>query len=207
MDFSASGFPVVHEEFEGRSFMWDLYSRMLRDRIIWLGSAIDDTIAGIVIAQLLYLDTHDRNKDIQLYINSPGGQVSSGLAIYDTMNYVSCDVSTICVGMAASMGSFLLSAGAPGKRFVLPNAEVMIHQPLGGARGQTSDILIHAEFMKKCRDRLNSIMAKNTGQPLEVIARDTDRDYFMTAEEAVAYGLADKVIDTRPGLDDDEDED
>lgn len=173
---------------------YDIYSRLLKDRIIFLGSAIDDAVANTVIAQLLFLENQDPEKDIKLYVNSPGGSVTAGMAIYDTMQYIKPDVSTICIGMAASMGSVLLAAGAKGKRFVLPNSEVMIHQVLGGTQGQASDIQIHAERIVKMKKHLNEILAKHSGQTFEKVEADADRDYFMSAEEAVAYGLADKVI-------------
>lgn len=176
---------------------YDIYSRLLNDRIIILSDEVNDATASLVVAQLLYLEAQDPDKDIELYINSPGGSVSAGMAIYDTMNFVKCDVSTICIGMAASMGAFLLSSGAKGKRFALPNSEIMIHQPLGGAQGQASDIKIHAEHILRTRDNLNSILAANTGRPLEEIRRDTERDNFMRADEAVAYGLIDRVIEKR----------
>ena len=173
---------------------YDIYSRLLEDRIIFLTGEIDDNVADLVVAQLIYLEGKDSTKDISLYINSPGGSVSAGFAIYDTMNYIKCDVSTICVGMAASMGAFLLSAGAKGKRIALPNAEIMIHQPSGGTQGQATDMQIQVERMLKIKDRLNRILAENTGKPLETICRDTERDNFMSAEEACSYGLIDKVI-------------
>lgn len=176
---------------------WDIFSRLLKDRIILLHDEVNDATASLIIAQLLYLDAEDPNQDISLYINSPGGSVSAGLAIYDTMNFIHADVSTICMGMAASMGAFLLSAGAKGKRIALPNAEIMIHQPLGGAQGQASDVIIHAEHIRKTKDRLNRILAANTGQDLSIIERDTDRDNYMSAEEALAYGLIDTVIKSR----------
>ncbi|ALS23276.1 MULTISPECIES: ATP-dependent Clp endopeptidase proteolytic subunit ClpP [Paenibacillus] len=191
--------PMVVEQ-EGRGERsYDIYSRLLKDRIIFLGSAIDDDVANLVIAQLLFLAATDSEKDIHLYINSPGGSVTAGMGIYDTMQYIKPDVSTICVGMAASMGSLLLTAGAPGKRFALPNSEVMIHQPLGGVRGQASDIKIHADWIIKTKQKLNQIYVERTGQPYEKIERDTDRDNFMSAEEAKAYGLIDAVI-TRSDL-------
>jgi ATP-dependent Clp protease protease subunit len=177
---------------EERSY--DIYSRLLKDRIIFLGSAIDDDVANAVIAQLLFLAAEDPEKDIHLYINSPGGSVTAGMAIYDTMQYIKPDVSTICMGMAASMGSLLLTAGAKGKRFALPNAEVMIHQPLGGVRGQASDIKIHADWILKTKQKLNEIYVERTGQPYDKIDRDTDRDNFMSAQDALEYGLIDKVI-------------
>lgn len=186
--------PTIFEKYEGDKMMWDIYSRQLRDRIIWLGTDVNDHSANLIVAQLLYLDTIDNNKDIKLYINSPGGVISAGMAIYDTMNYVASDVSTICVGQAASMGAFLLCAGAPGKRFILPNAEVMIHQPLGGTRGQASDIEIHAKHILKLREKLNALMAKHTGRDVEIIAQDTNRDNYMSAIEAVEYGLVDQIV-------------
>lgn len=176
---------------------YDIYSRLLEDRIIFLGEEVNDVTASLVVAQLLFLESEDSEKDINLYINSPGGSVSAGMAIYDTMNYIKCDVSTICIGMAASMGAFLLSGGAKGKRFALPNAEIMIHQPLGGAKGQASDIKIVAEQILKTKEKLNRILSENTGKPLEVIEVDTDRDNYMSAEEAKEYGLIDAVIEKR----------
>ncbi len=173
---------------------YDIFSRLLNDRIIFLGEEVTDVSANIIVAQLLYLESEDPNKDIQLYINSPGGSVSAGMAIYDTMHYVKCDVSTICMGMAASMGAFLLAGGAKGKRFALPNAEVMIHQPSGGAQGQATDIKIVADQILRTKKKLNEMLAENTGQPLEVIAADTERDRWMTAEEAKAYGLIDEIV-------------
>ena len=173
---------------------YDIFSRLLNDRIILLSEEVNDVTASLVVAQMLYLEGQDPDKDIQFYINSPGGSVTAGMAIYDTMQYVKCDVSTICIGMAASMGAFLLSAGAKGKRMALPNAEIMIHQPLGGTQGQTTDMKIHVERMLKIKDRLNHILSQNTGNPLDVIERDTERDNFMSAEEACAYGLIDQVI-------------
>ena len=190
--------PMVVEQTNRGERSYDIYSRLLEDRIVFLCDEVNDTTASLVVAQLLFLEAQDPDKDINLYINSPGGSVSAGLAIYDTMNFIKCDVSTTCIGMAASMGAFLLSSGAKGKRFALPNSEIMIHQPLGGAKGQASDIKIHAEHILKTRAKLNEILAKNTGKPLEVIERDTDRDNFMDADEACAYGLVDKVIDKRP---------
>ena len=169
----------------------------MNDRIVFLSEEVNDVTASLVVAQLLYLEAQDPDKDIQFYINSPGGSVSAGLAIYDTMQYIKCDVSTICIGMAASMGAFLLSSGAKGKRFALPNSEIMIHQPLGGAQGQASDIKIAAEHILKTKDKLNKILAENTGKPLEVIVADTDRDNFLSADEACEYGLVDKVIKSR----------
>ena len=173
---------------------YDIFSRLLKERIIFLGEEVTDTSAGLIVSQLLFLESEDPNKDIHLYINSPGGSVSAGLAIYDTMNYIKCDVSTICFGMAASMGAFLLAGGAKGKRFALPNAEVMIHQPSGGAQGQATEIQIVAEKILQTKKKLNEILAANTGQPYEVIERDTDRDNYMTAQEAMEYGLIDRVI-------------
>ena len=186
--------PIVVEQSSRGERSYDIYSRLLKDRIIFLGSPIDDDVANLVIAQLLFLAAEDPEKDIYLYINSPGGSVTAGLGIYDTMQYIKPDVSTICVGMAASMGSLLLTAGAKGKRYALPNSEVMIHQPLGGGRGQAADIKIHADWILKTKHKLNQIYVERTGQPYEKIERDTDRDYFMSAEEALAYGLIDKVI-------------
>ena len=189
--------PYVIEQTSRGERSYDIYSRLLKDRIIFLGEAIDEHIASLVVAQLLFLEAEDPDKDINIYINNPGGSVTAGMAIYDTMQYVKPEVSTICVGMAASMGAFLLSAGQKGKRFALPNAEIMIHQPLGGVQGQAEDIKIHAEWILKTREKLNRILSENTGQPLDVIARDTDRDNFMSAEDAVKYGLIDKVIKDR----------
>ncbi|MFC5529308.1 ATP-dependent Clp endopeptidase proteolytic subunit ClpP [Cohnella yongneupensis] len=186
--------PMVVEQTNRGERSYDIYSRLLKDRIIFLGSAIDDDVANLVIAQLLFLAAEDPEKDIHLYINSPGGSVTAGMGIYDTMQFIKPDVSTICVGMAASMGSLLLTAGAPGKRFALPNSEIMIHQPLGGVRGQASDIKIHADWILKTKEKLNRIYVERTGQPYEKIERDTDRDNFMSAEEAVAYRLVDRVI-------------
>lgn len=186
--------PYVVEQTSRGERSYDIYSRLLKDRIIFLGEEVTDVSANIVVAQLLFLEADDPNKDIQLYINSPGGSVTAGLAIYDTMQYIKCDVSTVCIGMAASMGSFLLSGGTKGKRFALPNAEIMIHQPSGGARGQATEIQIAAEHILRTRKRLNEILAANTGQPLETIQVDTERDNFMSAEEAKEYGLVDEVI-------------
>lgn len=186
--------PYVIEQTGRGERSYDIYSRLLKDRIIFLGSAIDSDVANAIVAQLLFLAADDPDKDIQMYINSPGGSVSAGLAIYDTMQHIKPDVSTMCVGLAASMGAVLLTAGANGKRYALPNSEVMIHQPLGGTRGQASDILIHAEHILKTRKRLNQILSDRSGQPLEVIERDTDRDNFMSAEDAKTYGLIDEVI-------------
>lgn len=187
--------PMVVEQTNRGERSYDIYSRLLNDRIVILSDEVNDTTASLVVAQLLYLEAQDPDKDIYLYINSPGGSVSAGMAIYDTMNYIKCDVSTICIGMAASMGAFLLSSGAKGKRFALPNSEIMIHQPLGGTQGQASDIKIHAEHILRTRDNLNNILAANTGRPLEEIRRDTERDNFMRAAEACEYGLIDRVID------------
>ena len=189
--------PYVIEQTSRGERSYDIYSRLLKDRIIFLGEEVNDVSAGLIVSQLLFLEAEDPGKDIQLYINSPGGSVSAGFAIYDTMNYIKCDVSTICIGMAASMGAFLLSSGTKGKRYALPNAEIMIHQPLGGAQGQATEIQIAAEHILKTRERLNRILAENTGQPLEVISRETDRDNFMSAEEAKAFGLIDEVITRR----------
>ena len=189
--------PMVVEQTNRGERSYDIYSRLLEDRIVFLCDEVNDTTASLVVAQLLFLEAQDPDKDINLYINSPGGSVSAGMAIYDTMNYIKCDVSTICIGMAASMGAFLLSSGAKGKRFALPNSEIMIHQPLGGAKGQATDIKIHADHILKTRDTLNKILAGNTNQPLEVIERDTERDNFMSAQAAMEYGLVDKVITKR----------
>ena len=186
--------PIVVEQTAHGERSYDIFSRLLNDRIIFLADEVNHATASLVVAQMLFLESQDPDKDIYLYIDSPGGSVSDGLAIYDTMNYIKCDVSTICIGMAASMGAFLLSSGAKGKRIALPNSEIMIHQPLGGAQGQASDMLIAADHIKRTRDRLNSILAENTGKPIEVIAKDTDRDNWLTAEEAVAYGLVDGII-------------
>ncbi len=188
--------PTVIEQTNRGERAYDIYSRLLKDRIIMLGSAIDDNVANSIVAQLLFLQAEDPEKDISLYINSPGGSITAGMAIYDTMNYIKPKVSTICIGMAASMGAFLLAAGEKGKRFALPNSEVMIHQPLGGTQGQASDIQIHAKRIIQMREQLNKILAERTGQPLEVIERDTDRDNFMTAAKAKEYGLIDTVIET-----------
>lgn len=189
--------PTVIEKSALGERAYDIYSRLLKERIIFLGGAIDDTVANITIAQLIFLENEDPKKDITLYIHSPGGHVTAGLAIYDTMQYIKPDVSTVCLGMAASMAALLLAGGTKGKRFVLPNAEVMIHQPLGGTEGQASDIRIHADHIIKTKDRLNDILAKHTGQKLEKIEKDTDRDNFLSAEEAVKYGLVDKIISKR----------
>lgn len=189
--------PYVIEQTSKGERSYDIYSRLLKDRIIFLGEEIDDHIASLVVAQLLFLEAEDPEKDISIYINSPGGSVTAGMAIYDTMQYIRPEVSTICVGLAASMGAFLLSSGAKGKRFALPNAEIMIHQPLGGAKGQASDIKIHADWIIKTKEKLNRILSENTSQPFEKIEHDTDRDNFMSAEEAMSYGLIDKVITRR----------
>ena len=189
--------PVVVEQTNRGERSYDIYSRLLKDRIIVLSDEVNDVTASLVVAQMLFLKAEDPNKDIQLYINSPGGSVTSGFAIFDTMQYVKPDVSTICIGMAASMGAFLLAAGAKGKRFALPNSEIMIHQPLGGARGQATDIKIHAEQILKMKDKLNRILSERTGQPLEKVERDTERDFFMSAEEAKAYGIVDEVMERR----------
>ena len=186
--------PYVVEQTSRAERSYDIFSRLLNDRIVMLSEEVNDTTASLIVAQMLYLEAQDPDKDIQFYINSPGGSVTAGMAIYDTMNYVKCDVSTICIGMAASMGAFLLSAGAKGKRMALPNAEIMIHQPSGGARGQASDIKIQAEWMLRTREKLNKILSENTGKSIEQIAIDTERDNFMPAEEAVEYGLIDKIV-------------
>ncbi len=188
---------VIEPTNRGGERSYDIYSRLLNDRIILLSEEVNDTTASLIVAQLLYLEGQDPDKDIAFYINSPGGSVTAGMAIYDTMNYIKPDVSTICIGMAASMGAFLLSSGAKGKRFALPNSEIMIHQPMGGARGQASDMKIHTDWILKTRDKLNRILAENTGKPIDIIERDTDRDNFLSAEDALAYGLIDKVFDKR----------
>ncbi|MBO6106596.1 MAG: ATP-dependent Clp endopeptidase proteolytic subunit ClpP [Stomatobaculum sp.] len=193
-DSSMSLVPMVIEESSRGERSFDIFSRLLKDRIIFLDEEVNDVSAGLVVAQLLFLESEDPTKDINLYINSPGGSVTAGMAIYDTMQYVKCDVSTICIGMAASMGAFLLAGGTKGKRYALPNAEVMIHQPSGGAQGQATEIRIVAEQILKTKKKLNEILAANTGQPLEIIERDTERDNYMTAEEAKTYGLIDEVI-------------
>ena len=189
--------PMVVEQTGRGERSYDIYSRLLNDRIVMLCDEVNDTTASLVVAQLLYLEGQDPDKDISLYINSPGGSITAGMAIYDTMNYIKCDVSTICIGMAASMGAFLLSAGAKGKRYALPNSEIMIHQPLGGMQGQASDIKIHADRIIKIREKLNTILSEATGQPLEIIEKDTDRDNFMSADQAKEYGLVDEVIRSR----------
>ena len=189
--------PYVIEQTSRGERSYDIYSRLLKDRIIFLGEEVTDVSANIVVAQLLFLEAEDPGKDIQLYINSPGGSVTAGMAIYDTMNYIKSDVSTICIGMAASMGAFLLSGGTKGKRFALPNAEIMIHQPSGGSRGMASDMKIVADQILKSKQKLNEVLAKNTGKPIDVIERDTDRDNYMTAQEALEYGLIDSIIENR----------
>ncbi|MBO5484392.1 MAG: ATP-dependent Clp endopeptidase proteolytic subunit ClpP [Lachnospiraceae bacterium] len=189
--------PYVIEKTSSGERSYDIYSRLLQDRIIFLCNEVNDDVASLVVSQLLFLESQDPNKDISLYINSPGGSVSAGFAIYDTMNYIKCDVATYCMGLAASMGAFLLAGGAKGKRYAMPNAEIMIHQPSGGAKGQETEIRIVAEQILKTRERLNQILAENTGKPLELIAQDTERDNYMTAEEAKAYGLIDQVITKR----------
>ena len=189
--------PMVIEPTERGERSFDIFSRLLNDRIIILSDEVNDVTASLVVAQLLLLEAQDTEKDVSLYINSPGGSVTAGMAIYDTMNFIKCDVSTMCVGMAASMGAFLLAAGAKGKRFALPNSEIMIHQPLGGMRGQASDIKIHADRLIRTRENLNRILSEVTGKPLEVIERDTDRDNFLTAAQAVEYGIIDKVMERR----------
>ncbi len=189
--------PMVLEETNRGERSFDIYSRLLNDRIVFLADEVNDTTASLVVAQMLYLESVDPDKDIHFYINSPGGSISAGMAIYDTMNYIKCDVSTICIGMAASMGAFLLAAGTKGKRLALPNSEIMIHQPLGGMQGQASDIKIHADHILRIREKMNRILSEKTGQPFETIVQDTERDNFMTADQAAAYGLIDKVIDKR----------
>ena len=189
--------PYVVEQTNRGERTYDLYSRLLEDRIIFLSGEIDDNVANSIVAQLIYLEGKDPTKDISIYINSPGGSVTAGMAIFDTMNYIKCDVSTICVGLAASMGAFLLAAGTKGKRYALPNSEIMIHQPLGGASGQASDIAIHSEQILKTKAKLNKILSENTGKPLDQVEKDTDRDNFMSAEEAKSYGLVDKIFYAR----------
>ena len=189
--------PMVVEQTNRGERSYDIYSRLLNDRIVFLADEVNDTTASLVVAQLLYLESQDPDKDISLYIDSPGGSITAGMAIFDTMNYIKCDVSTICIGMAASMGAFLLAAGAPGKRLALPNSEIMIHQPLGGMLGQATDIKMHADRIIRMRQTLNEILARETGKSIEEIARDTERDNFMTAKEAAEYGLIDKVIEKR----------
>lgn len=188
--------PMVIEQTERGERSFDIYSRLLKDRVIFLGSQIDDNVANLIIAQLLFLEAEDPDKDIHLYINSPGGSITAGMAIYDTMQYIKCDVSTICIGMAASMGAFLLAAGEPGKRFALPNSEIMIHQPLGGTQGQATDIEIHAKRIIKMKEKLNHILAERTGQKYETICADTERDNFMEAEDAKKYGLIDDIMES-----------
>lgn len=197
MSLEMSLVPYVIEQTNRGERSYDIFSRLLNDRIVMLNEEVNNTSASLIVAQLLYLEGQDPSKDISLYINSPGGSVTAGMAIYDTMQYVKCDVSTICIGMAASMGAFLLAAGAKGKRFALPNSEIMIHQPSGGAQGQATDIMIHADHIIATKKKLNEILAEKTGQPIEVITKDTERDNFMTAEQAAAYGLVDKVIAKR----------
>ena len=192
--------PMVIEQTNRGERSYDIYSRLLKDRLVFLGSHIDDYVANLVIAQLLFLEAEDPDKDIRLYINSPGGSITAGMAIYDTIQYICCDVATTCVGMAASMGAFLLAAGTPGKRYALPNSEIMIHQPSGGMQGQATDIDIHARHILRIRDKMNTILAERTGQPKDKIALDTERDYFMTAPEAKAYGLVDEVVEPRPAV-------
>ncbi|MCR5468945.1 MAG: ATP-dependent Clp endopeptidase proteolytic subunit ClpP [Lachnospiraceae bacterium] len=189
--------PYVVEQTSRGERSYDIYSRLLKDRIIFLGEEVNETTASLTVAQLLFLESEDPSKDIHLYINSPGGMVTAGMAIYDTMQYIKCDVSTICIGMAASMGAFLLAGGAKGKRFALPNAEIMIHQPSGGAKGQATEIQIAAENILKTKKKLNEILAENTGKPYDVVAADTERDYYMSAEEALEYGLIDSIIKNR----------
>ncbi len=196
-NFKNSMIPYVIEQTGRGERSYDIFSRLLKDRIIFLSDEVNDVTASLVVAQLLFLDSEDPDKDINLYINSPGGSVTAGMAIYDTMQYTKAYVSTICVGMAASMGAFLLSAGAKGKRFALPNSEIMIHQPLGGTQGQATDMKIHVERMLKIKDNLNKILSENTGKPLDVIKADTERDNFMTAQEALEYGLIDKIVSNR----------
>lgn len=197
MDFNMNLVPMVVEQTSRGERSYDIFSRLLNDRIVMLTSEVNEVTSSLIVAQLLYLEGADPDKDINFYINSPGGSVTAGMAIYDTMQFVKCDVSTTCIGMCASMGAFLLTAGAKGKRFATPNSEVMIHQPLGGAQGQTSDVLIRADWMKRTRERLNELLAFHTGQPLDIIAKDTDRDNFMTAQQALEYGLIDKIIENQ----------
>ncbi len=190
--------PMVVDQTSKGERSYDIYSRLLEDRIVFITGEITDETADIVVAQLIYLEGKNPEKDIAVYINSPGGSVSAGMAIYDTMNYIKCDVSTICVGLAASMGAFLLASGTKGKRFALPNSEIMIHQPLGGAQGQASDIQIRANHIQKIKQKMNKILSEKTGQPLEKVEKDTDRDFYMEAEEALEYGIVDKVLEKRP---------
>ena len=189
--------PMVIEQTNRGERSYDIFSRLLNDRIVFLADEVNDTTASLVVAQMLYLEAQDPDKDINFYINSPGGSISAGMAIYDTMHFIKCDVSTICLGMAASMGAFLLSSGTPGKRLALPNSEIMIHQPLGGTQGQATDIKIHAEHLVRIRERMNRILSEQTGRPYEEICRDTERDNFMTAQQALEYGLIDKVVEKR----------
>lgn len=196
-DMNMALVPMVIEQTNRGERSYDIFSRLLNDRIVFLADEVNDTTASLVVAQMLYLEAQDPQKDIHLYINSPGGSITSGMAIYDTMNFIKCDVSTMCVGIAASMGAFLLTAGTKGKRFALPNSEIMIHQPLAGTQGQVTDMKIHVDRFVKIRTKLNKILAEKTGQPLEIIERDTERDNFMSAEEALKYGLIDKVLDKR----------
>ena len=189
--------PMVIEQTNRGERSYDIFSRLLNDRIVFLSEEVNDTTASLVVAQLLFLEAQDPDKDISFYINSPGGSISAGMAIYDTMRYIKCDVSTICIGMAASMGAFLLSSGTKGKRFALPNSEIMIHQPLGGYRGQASDIKIHADHILRIREKMNRILAENTGKDYDTVCRDTERDNFLTAEEALSYGIIDRVIEKR----------
>lgn len=189
--------PMVVEQTNRGERSYDIFSRLLNDRIVFLADEVNDTTASLVVAQMLYLEAQDPDKDINFYINSPGGSISAGMAIYDTMHFIKCDVSTICLGMAASMGAFLLSSGTPGKRLALPNSEIMIHQPLGGTQGQATDIKIHAEHIVRIRERMNRILSEQTGRPYEEICRDTERDNFMTAQQALEYGLVDKVVERR----------
>ena len=196
--YSMSLVPYVIEQTSRGERSYDIYSRLLKDRIIFLGEEVNETTASLVVAQLLFLESEDSTKDISLYINSPGGSVTAGMAIYDTMQYIKCDVSTICIGMAASMGAFLLAGGAKGKRYALPNAEIMIHQPLGGAQGQATEIEIAAKHILKTKQKLNQMIADNCGKSIEEVAKDTERDNWMSAEEAVAYGLIDKIVEKRP---------
>ena len=189
--------PMVIEQTNRGERSYDIFSRLLNDRIVFLADEVNDTTASLVVAQMLYLEAQDPDKDINFYINSPGGSISAGMAIYDTMHFIKCDVSTICLGMAASMGAFLLSSGTPGKRLALPNSEIMIHQPLGGTQGQATDIKIHAEHIVRIRERMNRILSEQTGRPYEEICRDTERDNFMTAQQALEYGIVDKVVEKR----------
>ena len=198
MDIKNTVVPYVVEQTNKGERSYDIYSRLLNDRIVFLGDEVNDQTASLVVAQLLFLEAEDPEKDIHLYINSPGGSVTAGMAIYDTMQYIKCDVNTICIGMAASMGAFLLAAGTKGKRFALPNSEIMIHQPLGGTQGQATEILIHAKHIEKTRNTLNKILAEKTGKPIEEIEKDTERDNFMTAQQAKEYGLVDEVLSKRP---------